>query len=46
MSYAITYSRAYVGVTAPLVCVETHLTNGLPTLTNAKSNNFHTFIRA
>ena len=33
MSYAITYSRAYVGVEAPLVSVETHLSSGLPALT-------------
>ncbi len=33
MSYAITYSRAYVGVEAPLVSVETHLSGSLPALT-------------
>jgi len=33
MSYAVTYSRAYVGVEAPLVSVETHLSGGLPALT-------------
>ena len=33
MSYALTYSRAYVGVAAPLVRVETHLSGGLPALT-------------
>ncbi|MDC9720003.1 MAG: YifB family Mg chelatase-like AAA ATPase [Gammaproteobacteria bacterium] len=33
MAYAITYSRAYVGVEAPLVSVETHLSSGLPALT-------------
>ena len=33
MSYAITYSRAYVGIEAPLVSVETHLSSGLPALT-------------
>ncbi len=33
MSYALTYSRAYVGVEAPLVSVETHLSAGLPALT-------------
>jgi hypothetical protein len=33
MSYAITYSRAYVGVDAPLVSVQTHLSSGLPALT-------------
>jgi len=33
MSYAITYSRTYVGVDAPLVSVETHLSGGLPALT-------------
>lgn len=32
MSYAVTYSRAYVGIDAPLVCVETHLSGGLPAL--------------
>jgi len=30
MSLALVYSRALVGVTAPLVTVETHLTSGLP----------------
>lgn len=30
MSLAITYTRANLGVSAPLVTVETHLTNGLP----------------
>lgn len=33
MSLAIVYSRANVGVDAPLVTVETHLSNGLPSLT-------------
>ena len=33
MSYAVTYSRAYVGIEAPLVSVETHLSGGLPALT-------------
>jgi hypothetical protein len=33
MSYAIIYSRTYVGVDAPLVSVETHLSGGLPALT-------------
>ena len=33
MSYAITYSRAYVGIEAPLVSVETHPSSGLPALT-------------
>ena len=32
MSLAITYSRASEGVAAPQVFVETHLTNGLPSL--------------
>ena len=30
MPLAITYSRAYAGLNAPLVTVETHLSNGLP----------------
>lgn len=33
MSLAIVYSRAQVGVTSPLVTVETHLSNGLPSFT-------------
>lgn len=32
MSLAIVYSRAQVGVEAPLVTVEVHLSNGLPSL--------------
>ena len=32
MSLAIVYTRAKCGVDAPLVCVETHLSNGLPSL--------------
>ena len=32
MSLAITYSRANLGIEAPLVTVETHLSNGLPSL--------------
>jgi len=32
MSLAVVYSRALTGVSAPLVTVETHLTNGLPAL--------------
>ena len=30
MSLATVYSRANIGVEAPLVSVETHLSNGLP----------------
>ena len=30
MSLAITYSRACVGIQAPIVTVETHISNGLP----------------
>lgn len=30
MSLALVYSRAKLGIDAPLVCVETHLSNGLP----------------
>lgn len=30
MSLATVYSRAKLGIDAPLVCVETHLSNGLP----------------
>ena len=30
MSLAIIFARACVGVTAPLVTVETHISNGLP----------------
>lgn len=33
MSLALVHSRAQVGVEAPAVSVETHLANGLPTLT-------------
>lgn len=33
MTLAITYSRAQVGITAPCVIVESHLSNGLPSLT-------------
>lgn len=33
MTLAITYSRAQVGVNAPCVTVESHLSNGLPSLT-------------
>ena len=32
MSLAIVYTRAKCGVDAPLVRVETHLSNGLPSL--------------
>jgi len=32
MSLATIYSRARVGVSAPLVTVETHISNGLPSL--------------
>ncbi|MGB4246178.1 MAG: magnesium chelatase domain-containing protein, partial [Pseudohongiellaceae bacterium] len=32
MTLAIVYSRANVGIDAPLVTVETHLSNGLPSL--------------
>lgn len=33
MSLALVHSRAQVGVSAPAVCVEAHLANGLPALT-------------
>lgn len=33
MSFAIVHSRACVGITAPLVAVETHLSKGLPRFT-------------
>jgi magnesium chelatase family protein len=33
MTLAIVYSRANIGIDAPLVTVETHLSNGLPSLT-------------
>lgn len=33
MSLAILYSRAQLGITAPLVTVEVHLSNGLPSFT-------------
>jgi magnesium chelatase family protein len=46
MSYAITYSRAYVGVEAPLVSVETHLSSGLPALTIVGINNPHNFTKS
>jgi hypothetical protein len=45
MSYAITYSRAYVGVDAPLGSVETHLSGGLPALTIVGINNHHGFTK-
>jgi magnesium chelatase family protein len=32
MTLAITYSRASIGINAPLVTVETHISNGLPSL--------------
>jgi magnesium chelatase family protein len=32
MSLAIVYTRAQVGIQAPLVTVEVHLSNGLPTM--------------
>jgi len=32
MSLAVVYSRARAGMEAPLVCVEVHLSNGLPSL--------------
>jgi magnesium chelatase family protein len=32
MSLAVVYSRAQLGVQAPLVCVEAHIANGLPSL--------------
>ncbi len=33
MSLAVVYTRATIGVQAPLVCVEVHISNGLPGLT-------------
>ena len=33
MSIAKVYSRAQVGIDAPLVTVETHVANGLPAVT-------------
>ena len=39
MSLAIIHSRAQIGVEAPAVSVEIHLTNGLPSLTIVGSNN-------
>ena len=33
MSLAITYSRASLGIEAPLITIETHLSNGLPAFT-------------
>ena len=33
MSYAVVYSRAKLGVDAPLVRIEVHLSNGLPSFT-------------
>jgi magnesium chelatase family protein len=33
MSIAKVYSRAQVGIDAPLVTVEAHVTNGLPAIT-------------
>jgi hypothetical protein len=45
MSYAITYSRTYVGVDAPLVSVGTHLSSGLPALTIEGINRRHDFYK-
>jgi magnesium chelatase family protein len=45
MSYAITYSRAYVGVDAPLVSVQTHLSSGLPALTIVGIKRAHDFYK-
>ena len=45
MFYAITYSRAYVGVDAPLVSVQTHLSSGLPALTIVGINRPHVFYK-
>ena len=33
MSLAIVYTRAALGVSAPLITVEVHISNGLPGLT-------------
>ena len=33
MSLATVYTRANIGIDAPLVCVETHLSNGIPSMT-------------
>ena len=33
MSLAVTYSRAALGIEAPLITIETHLSNGLPAFT-------------
>ena len=33
MSFATTHCRAAIGIQAPLVTVETHLANGLPSFT-------------
>lgn len=33
MALALTFSRANLGIDAPLVSVETHLSNGLPAFT-------------
>jgi len=35
MSLSIIYTRAQLGVEAPLVTVETHISNGLPSLSIA-----------
>jgi magnesium chelatase family protein len=32
MSLAVVYSRAQLGIHAPLITVETHLSNGIPQL--------------
>lgn len=34
MSLATVFSRARLGLDAPLICVEVHLSNGLPSLSN------------
>lgn len=33
MSLAVTYTRAMIGIQAPCVTIEAHISNGLPTLT-------------
>jgi hypothetical protein len=45
MSLAIVHTRAQVGIQAPLVTVEVHLSNGLPAMNMVGMNNPHDFYK-
>jgi hypothetical protein len=45
MSLAIVHTRAQVGIQAPLVTVEVHLSNGLPMMNIVGMNNPHVFLQ-